>query len=224
MQLQQQESFTIRGPQLEVLGELESKLPAPARRAPTGALVLAVLALVSVFGIGGARLKGMRSSTARIYSAQQDEYGHGIQGDFAAQADAAASLIRVPGNVLREQDADVQAAQAALDGWNAEADAARPAVQYQLNTALSGAVDLVYTAASDVADSKAKGQLDDLHDSFTSAQATIERAAADYNAKAEDYNATVSAFPANVLAGLWNAGPLQTFAPADVAVGMTGNG
>lgn len=224
MQLEQQETFVIHGPQLEVFGEVESRLPPPARKRPVAALALVVLALVSVFGIGGARLKGMRSSTARIYSAQQDEYGHSIQGDFAAQADAAASLIRVAGNVLGEQDVDVQAAQAALDGWNAEADAARPAVQYQLNTALSGAVDLVYTAASDVADSKAKGQLNDLHDSFTSAQATIERAAADYNAKAEDYNATVSAFPANVLAGLWNAGPLQTFAPADVTVGTTGNG
>lgn len=224
MQLEQQETFVIHGPQLEVFGEVESRLPPPARKRPVAALALVVLALVSVFGIGGARLKGVRSSTARIYSAQQDEYGHSIQGDFASQTDAAASLIRVAGKVLGEQDADVQAAQAALDSWNAEADAARPAVQYQLNTALSGAVDLVYTAASDVADSKAKGQLDDLHDSFTSAQATIERAAADYNTKAEDYNATVSAFPANVLAGLWNAGPLQTFAPADVAVGTTGNG
>ena len=35
MQLQQQETFTIQGPQLEVLGELETKLPAPARRRPT---------------------------------------------------------------------------------------------------------------------------------------------------------------------------------------------
>ena len=223
MQLEQQETFTIQGPQLEVFGQVESRLPAPAKKRPVAALVLAGLALVSVFGIGGARLQGLRSRTARLYSAQQDEYGHSIQGDFAAQTDAAASLIRVAGNVLGQNDADVQAAQAALDAWNATSDPDQPAVQYALNTDLAGAVDLVYTAATDVADAKAKGQLDDLHDSFTSAQATIQRAAADYNTQAEAYNETVSAFPANLLAGLWQAGPLQTFAPADFGI-TTGNG
>lgn len=215
MQLEQQETFVIHGPQLEVFGEWETKLPAPAKKRPVAALVLAALALVSVFGIGGARLKGTRSSTAQIYTTRQDEYGHSIQGDLAAQTDAAASLIRVAGKVLGEDDADVQNAQAALDAWNAENDAEKPAVQYRLNVSLSGAVDILYTAAADEADSKAKGQLDDLHDSFTSAQATIERAAAAYNTQAEAYNETIANFPANVLAGLWNAGPLQTFAPTD---------
>lgn len=220
MQLEQQETFVIQGPQLEVLGDVESKLPAPAKKRSAAALALVVLALVSVLGIGGGRLKATRSAVARVYAFQQDEYGHSIQGDFATQADAAASLIRVAGNVLGQTDTDVQNAQAALDAWNEASDPEAPAVQYQLNTDLAGAVDLLYTAATDVADSKAKGQLDDLHDSFTSAQATIQRAAADYNTRAEEYNTTVSAFPANLLAGLWNAGPLQTFAPTDRA----GNG
>ncbi|MCO7109424.1 hypothetical protein NIA69_10030 [Gemmiger formicilis] len=33
MQLEQQENFTIHGPQLEILGEVETKLPAPAKSA-----------------------------------------------------------------------------------------------------------------------------------------------------------------------------------------------
>ena len=57
MQLEQQETFTIHGPQLEVLGEVESKLPAPAKKRSTASVVLVALALVSVFGIGGAKLK-----------------------------------------------------------------------------------------------------------------------------------------------------------------------
>ena len=52
MQLEQQETFTIHGPQLEVLGEVESKLPAPAKKRSTASVVLVALALVSVFGIG----------------------------------------------------------------------------------------------------------------------------------------------------------------------------
>ena len=214
MQLQQQETFVIRGPQLEVLGSVESKLPPPAKKRPGAALALAALALASVFGIGGARLKGLHDRTLAVYTTGQDEYGHGIQTDLAAQADAAASLIRVAGNVLGDTDTEVQAAQAALDAWNETADPARPAVQYERNTALAGAVELLYATAADAADSRAKGQLQDLHDAFTSAQATIERAAASYNREAESYNTVIAAFPANVLAGLWGAGPLETFAPA----------
>ena len=57
MQLeQQQETFRIEGPQLEVFGQAESKLPAPAKKRPAAALALAALALVSVSGIGGAKL------------------------------------------------------------------------------------------------------------------------------------------------------------------------
>lgn len=213
MQLEQQENFVIHGPQLEVLGQVETKLPPPAKKRPAAALALVVLALVSVVGIGGGRLRARHDSTARLYAAQ-DEYGHGIQSDLADQTDAAASLIRVAGNVLGDQDADVLAAQQALDAWNAAADPGQPALEYQLNNTLAGAVELLYTAASDEADVKAKGQLQDLHDAFTSAQATIERAAASYNSEVESYNTTVSAFPASVLAGLWGAGPLEAFAPA----------
>ena len=164
MQLEQQETFTIHGPQLEVLGRVESKLPPPARKRPVAALALAVLALASVLGVGGGRLRALHDSTARIYSAAQDEYGHGIQSDLADQADAAASLIRVAGGVLGEQDADVQAARQALDAWNETADPDRPAVQYERNNTLAGAVEVLYTAASDEADARAKGQLQDLHD------------------------------------------------------------
>ena len=107
MQLEQQETFVLHGPQLEVLGAVESKLPAPAKKRGTAAAVLVLLALVSVFGIGGARLKGLHDQTQALYSAAQDEYGHSIQGDFAAQADAAANLIRVAGRTLGQGDASV---------------------------------------------------------------------------------------------------------------------
>ena len=203
MQLEQQETFVIHGPQLEVLGTAESKLPAPLKKRGTAAAVLAALALVSVFGIGGARLKGLHDKTAALYTAAQDKYGHSIQGDFAAQADAAANLIRVAGRTL---------GQAALDAWNAQGDA-DPAQQYALNRTLAGAVDLAYTAAADTAAAQEKGQLDDLHASFTSAQATVERAAAAYNEQAQAYNQTAGGFPAVVLAGLWGAQPLAYFAP-----------
>lgn len=214
MQLQQQETFEIKGPQLEVFGEVESKLPAPAKKKPTAALFLAVLALLSVFGIGGARLKGQYQNTLEIYTSLVDEYGNGIQTDFVAQTDAAASLIRVCESVLGAGNADVSAAAAALQDWNDTPTA--PAAQYAQNQKLYGAVVTAYNAARNAADSAQRDQLDGLHARFTSPQTTIDRVAAnDYNPAAQTYNRTAGAFPANLVAGLWGIGELELFAPAN---------
>ena len=43
MQLEQQETFEIKSPQLEVFGQVESKLPAPAKKRPFAAGFLAVM-------------------------------------------------------------------------------------------------------------------------------------------------------------------------------------
>mgnify|MGYP004474713705 FL=1 len=213
MQLEQQESFEIKGPQLEVFGEVETKLPAPAKKRPTALAVLAVAALVSVLGIGGAQLKGQWRETSEIYTNQIDEYGNGIQQDFSSQADAAASLIRIAGAVVGEQDADLQAAQTALENWNEAADRQNANEQYTLNQQLYTAIDTLYTAAADEADSKAKGQLTDLYDSFVSSQMILDRETAAYNQQADAYLKLTRGFPGGVQAALWGVGDIPTFEP-----------
>lgn len=213
MQLEQQESFEIKGPQLEVFGEVETKLPAPAKKRPTALAVLVAAALVSVLGIGGAQLKGQWRETSEIYTNQIDEYGNGIQQDFSSQADAAASLIRIAGIVVGEQDADLQAAQTALENWNKAADRKNANEQYTLNRQLYTAIDTLYTAAADEADSKAKGQLTDLYDSFVSSQMILDRETADYNQQADAYLKLTRGFPGGVQAALWGVGDIPTFEP-----------
>lgn len=213
MQLEQQESFEIKGPQLEVFGEVETKLPAPAKKRPTALAVLAAAALVSVLGIGGAQLKGQWRETSEIYTNQIDEYGNGIQQDFSGQADAAASLIRIAGVVVDEQDADLQAAQTALENWNKAADRKNANEQYTLNRQLYTAIDTLYTAAADEADSKAKGQLTDLYDSFVSSQMILDRETAAYNQQADAYLKLTRGFPGGVQAALWGVGDIPTFEP-----------
>lgn len=213
MQLEQQESFEIKGPQLEVFGEVETKLPAPAKKRPTALAVLVAAALVSVLGIGGAQLKGQWRETSEIYTNQIDEYGNGIQQDFSGQADAAASLIRIAGAVVGEQDADLQAAQTALENWNKAADRKNANEQYTLNRQLYTAIDTLYTAAADEADSKAKGQLTDLYDSFVSSQMILDRETADYNQQADAYLKLTQGFPGGVQAALWGVGDIPTFEP-----------
>lgn len=213
MQLEEQESFEIKGPQLEVFGEVETKLPAPAKKRPTALAVLAAAALVSVLGIGGAQLKGQWRETSEIYTNQIDEYGNGIQQDFSGQADAAASLIRIAGAVVGEQDADLQAAQTALENWNKAADRQNANEQYTLNRQLYTAIDTLYTAAADEADSKAKGQLTDLYDSFVSSQMILDRETAAYNQQADAYLKLTRGFPGGVQAALWGVGDIPTFEP-----------
>ncbi len=213
MQLEQQESFEIKGPQLEVFGEVETKLPAPAKKRPTALAVLVAAALVSVLGIGGAQLKGQWRETSEIYTNQIDEYGNGIQQDFSSQTDAAASLIRIAGAVVGEQDADLQAAQTALENWNKAADRKNANEQYTLNRQLYTAIDTLYTAAADEADSKAKGQLTDLYDSFVSSQMILDRETAAYNQQADAYLKLTRGFPGGVQAALWGVGDIPTFEP-----------
>lgn len=213
MQLEQQESFEIKGPQLEVFGEVETKLPAPAKKRPTALAVLVAAALVSVLGIGGAQLKGQWRETSEIYTNQIDEYGNGIQQDFSSQADAAASLIRIAGAVVGEQDADLQAAQTALENWNKAADRKNANEQYTLNRQLYTSIDTLYTAAADEADSKAKGQLTDLYDSFVSSQMILDRETAAYNQQADAYLKLTRGFPGGVQAALWGVGDIPTFEP-----------
>ena len=196
MQLEQQENFTIHGPQLEILGEVETKLPAPAKKRGTASIVLVALALVSVLGIGGAKLKGMYRETAEIYTSAQDEYGHSIQGDLEAQDSTPAAAL--------------QEAEDALAAWNDTDDS--PAVQYAANRRLYNAVDTLYASLNNKVDDSTQRALDDQYNAFVSAQATIERAANVYNLWVEDYEKAVSQFPANLISGLWGAQAPERFA------------
>lgn len=208
MQLEQQETFTITGPQLEVFGQVESKLPAPAKKNSTASVFLVVLALLSVFGIGGAKLKGQYGSVQAAYT-RQDSHGNSMQNDLAASADYAASLIRQCENLLPADNTALLDARQALDDWNAQTGA-EPSAQYTLNLRLYNAVDALH---ADAARAGGSGAVEDLYDSFVSVQSIIDREGAAYNLTADSYNQTISGFPASVIGAVWGAGQAGRFAP-----------
>lgn len=205
--LQEQESFVIEGPQLEVLGEAENRLPAPLKKRSGAAGIAVALALVAVFGIGGAKLKSRYSKVQAQYTALSD-HGYSISMDLDTAADYAANVIRMGGNVLGEDDPDVAAARAALDDWNA-ADSTSPAAQYAANSALAAAVDAVYQSASGKAGADG---IESQHTQFTSQQNIIRRETNDYNSAAAEYNGMAQGFPANLIGALWGAGKAELFA------------
>ncbi len=207
MQLEQQQTFRIEGPQLEVLGEVETRLPAPMKKRPTAVLALVLAAVVAIFGVGGAKLKGERGRVQALYTAT-NAHGQGMANDLALRADAAANLIRLCGQVLGEDDPAVQAAQQALDAWNAT-DSGSPADQFAANTALGSAVGTMYNKVYD--NDKMNKDIERQYAVFLSAQSTITHTAEEYNSTARQYNNSLKSFPANILAGLWGMEEVELF-------------
>lgn len=212
MQLEQNETFEIKGPQLEVLGEAESKLPAPARKRPVAAAVLAAAVLLSVFGIGGAKLKGEYKDVSAVYTEQVDRHGNGIQGDFAVLLDDAASLTRQCQKALGESSAECAAVTELVDRW--ESTPVSPAAQYEVFTELNGAVDVMYGAARTAADGETLARIESLDASYVSNQSILEREIAqNYTPAAQSYNETAGQFPASLIVPLWGVGEAELFAP-----------
>lgn len=209
MQLEQTETFELHGPQLEVFGQLESKLPAPARKRPAAAVVLAAALLVAVFGVGGVQLKSKQARVAAQYTAT-DEHGFSLKTDLDSMADAAANLIRICGAVVGENDPDYTGALQALDAWNAADE--QPDARYAAKGALTTGCEALYNAARVAADQDTRGRLDGLHDEMTSIVGIIDReAGANYNVAVEDFNRTLSGFPANMIGTLWGVDAVPLF-------------
>ena len=186
MQLEQQETFTIHGPQLEILGEVETKLPAPAKKRGVASLVLVALALVSVFGIGGARLKGTQTAAVAAYTAAQ--------------------VVAEAGTILGEDNAAVQQAQKAVNEYIGDISRQQPTVHSEM----INAVELAYKTAHAQREKQDRRELDIAHDEFTSYENIIVR---EYLTKYNKYAAVVNstAFPTAQLGALWGVEAMPTF-------------
>lgn len=211
MELEQNETFTITGPQLEVLGELEGRLPAPARRRPAAAGFFAVMVLLSVFGIGGARLKARRSEVMSLYLSGATAHGNSIQNDFSTQLDNAANLLRACRKVLGESDGTCAAVADLIARWD-DTDTA-PAAQYEVIHALDSAVDVMYNAAKAQANGDALEQIEGLDANYVSTQSILQREIAQsYTPAAQEYNALAASFPASLIGAVRGAGPVELYA------------
>ena len=154
MQLEQQETFTIHGPQLEILGEVETKLPAPAKKRGVASLVLVALALVSVFGIGGARLKGTQTAAVAAYTEMCTT--NSGRTDTGRLAQAAAQVVAEAGTILGEDNAAVQQAQKAVNEYIGDISRQQPTVHSEM----INAVELAYKTAHAQREKQDRRELD----------------------------------------------------------------
>lgn len=209
--MQIQETYSVTGPQLDVLGRAEQKMPAPLKRRGLAVFLAVVLALGAVFGLGGAKLNGQYRAVTASYTAA-DEYGNGIVSDLAAYADAAANIISVGRQILDAQDPQLTAAVQALEAFNA-ASTDHPAQQCAACSDLGAAVDALYqTLAATPMEQARASSLQTQRSEMLSRRDILEREAANgYNLAAQQYNQMAESFPASVIGAVWGCGKVELF-------------
>lgn len=174
--------------------KLEQLLPAGLRRRATAASLTAIMALASVFGIGGAKLKGYESSVAKRFSVGE----YSIAADLNGRLDAAANLISHAQRVDGVSEQALTQAQNAIRGVQ---KASGPAATARADKLLAAALNDLYDEASGLAGQiewdLMAGQLSE----FDSKGVVIHNN--DYNFSAEQFNQDSGSFPANLIGLLW---------------------
>ena len=218
---------TPTGPQLEVLGQAESALPAPMKRRGTARAAALALALVSVLLVGGLKLKGQYGSVQQMYESGRDAdgYAYNISACLQTSQDTAANILTVAGQILDGTDATLQNAQQALEALEESRETGGPSAQYQANSALKQSVDLLYQnlqlgREEAGADGGLYDSLQTQWSAFLDSQDQMSHIADDpriegqksYNEAAREYNQTVSSLPARWLAALWGCQEVELFA------------
>lgn len=202
MELEQ--SWEAQGPQLEILGRAETKLPAPLKKRPAARLVAVLLALAAFFGVGGAKLAAGRAAVAASYTAAgQDAFGNptlGVANELARAADAAANMLKIAANIQTADPVRLQEAQDALAAFNAAPQT--PHAQYEAMQALQQALE----ALNKSVDSSAYIRQFSV---FTSSLTLAGRES--YNAQAAAWNRTAGAFPANVIGLVIGGGEVELY-------------
>ena len=218
---------TPTGPQLEVLGQAESRLPAPMKKRGTAWAAALALALVSVLLVGGLKLKGQYNSVLQMYESGRDAdgYPYNISACLQTGQDTAANIITVAGQLLNEDDASLQSARQALEELEESRETGGPSAQYQANSALKQSVDLLYQnlqlGREDAGeDASLYDSLQTQWSAFLDSQDQMSHIADDpriegqkaYNDAAGEYNEAAASIPARWLAALWGCGEVELFA------------
>ena len=182
--------------------QLEQKLPAAFKRAGVPQIIAIVLVLVSVFGIGGAKLAGYYNNTMAGFNSGK----YSITADMDQRVSAAANVVTVAKKIT---GVDAQLVQAAEQAVNALQQPSGPAQTYANDQILDTAVEALYDAALPLASADQKDLLSEQHSEFLS-RGTILRNSS-YNEEATRFNKDRNAFPASLIGALWGVDDAEYF-------------
>ena len=174
--------------------KLEQILPAPLKNKAVAVAAACLLAVGSVFGIGGAKLAAYANSTAAAFS----DGMYSIAADLDARLNSAANLATVAekvggvsGEAINGVNGAIQAVQAAQG----------PAAKAAADGALAQAVNALYDEAVALADQNQYDLLAGELAEFNARGNTIRNN--DYNSRAQAFNDTLAGQPAKLIGALW---------------------
>lgn len=162
------------------------------------------MALIAVFGIGGAKLHGKRAGAVEAFFAGE----YSPHADLMECRESAYNLVRAGEGTLPEGDAALRETAQALEELE---KASSPQEYYRANLALEEAVDRLYAAleGAELPEQQAKAAYRQ-YNNFCGRQNSL-RLDDSYNGMAEEYNKLCSGLPAAVIARLTGNGPLPVF-------------
>lgn len=215
---QQQSAARALTPMQQKLAALEKALPAALKSSAAALAILIAVALVSVFGIGGAKLHAKYTAVENAVTtgvAADTQYGgdYTVAGQLTARANAAANVIAAAANdeKVGRDSAYVTQAQTALDALDAALKTDSPAQMYAADAALESAIDALYAQMQSVSATPLQmGAVQTQYSAFNSAGTVLSNLS--YNALAQAYNEQAAGFPANMVGALWGCGKAELFA------------
>ncbi len=168
---------------------------------------LAAALIVSLFVMGPAKLSGLRKDAQRAFrSGVSDKYVASVYNDIRTAADSADTLAGVCGLTLGTEDEGVKTLSSIAAELRETDDEETMLRRFK---ALKSETERVYTAFTDKeTDANRIDQAKRCYYNITSAYATVGNDS--YFALADDYNRTISAFPANLMAGMRGLDKLPT--------------
>ena len=204
-------------PLQQKLAAAEAKLPA-ALSTRAAALALSVVVMLAAFlGFGSAKLRGKYNEARQWYTTGvAADNGYNLAEELTTRSNTAANIITTAGNTLGADNAELLAAQDALQVFNADLDGVnagktRLHALYQDNEALGAAIDQLYAKLQEqAADPMKMGAVQGQYGQFNSAGTII--GTLQYNAAVYDYQNEVGGFPANVLGALAGVKEVEPFA------------
>ena len=168
---------------------------------------LAAALIVSLFVMGPAKLSGLRKDAQRAFrSGVSDKSVASVYNDIRTAADSADTLAGVCGLTLGADDEGVKTLSSIAADIRETDDEETMLRRFK---ALKSETERVYTAFTDKeTDANRIDQAKRCYYNITSAHTTVGNDS--YFALADDYNRAISAFPANLMAGMRGLDKLPT--------------
>lgn len=170
-------------------------------------VVCAVCALVSIFGLGGWKLSGKYNDLSDIFTYGTDPdlaTRHSMDSYLDRCSEYSAQLAQVAKLYLDDYESIEEVIE--LSEKLSETDGI--AGRYEVYTDLTSAVEDMYSELQIAGAYEDTAVITAYHD-YTSAQNLIKNDG--YYMEAANYNKTISAFPANVISGLFGLEKADTF-------------